>query len=293
MNPGRRVRRPVTLEGVGLFTGAPARLVIGPAEWGSGVRFRRADVPGAPAIPARVAHVAKPGQGPLAKLPSRNTCLLAPDHPGAFVLTIEHLMSALAALGVWDAAVELFGPEVPIADGSALPFVEALLGTGLEEGLGPEPMPVRTPVRLEAGAAWIEAAPGSGACRFEYRLDYGPGAPIAAGSAAWDLGTPDPRGDYRAGIAPARTFCLRAEAEAMRAAGLFGHLTPRDMLVIGDDGVPIENAYRFAGEPASHKLLDLIGDLALAGRPIAGTVVCARGGHQLTHDLVRAMAGVG
>jgi UDP-3-O-acyl-N-acetylglucosamine deacetylase len=145
-------------------------------------------------------------------------------------------------------------------------------------------------VVVERGGARIVAGPRTGAgCLFRYELDYGPAAPIAAQSASWDSGTPDAAEVYEREVAPARTFCTEAEARAFRAAGLFGDRSPRDMLVIGEEG-PIDNAYRFENEPARHKLLDLIGDLALVGRPLHGEVVAMRSGHALNHELAAALA---
>ena len=225
-----------------------------------------------------------PAHPAFAQMPPRNTGL---ERDGVVVHTVEHILAALAGLGITDAAAVIEGDEVPIGDGSSLLFAEPILDAGVRRlgGEPAEPIRVREMIRVERGDASITIEPCD-RVELVYRLDYGAGSPIPPGEAAWD-GTPD---TFARTIAPARTFCLQAEAEAMHAMGLFEHLTPRDMLVFGADG-PIENELRFPDEPTRHKLLDLIGDLALAGRPILGRVVAEKSGHALTHEAVRRLLG--
>lgn len=284
----RTLSKPAEFRGKGLFSGVPARLLVQPSLPGKGVRFRRLDSHAhAGQIPAHVRHLSTQPMHTCMPdgLAPRNSTLATSD--GAFA-TIEHVLSALAGLGITDALLELAGPEVPILDGSARPFVEGLLGAGLaplDAPPGAITLPRPVEVRDERGGfvrATPRPSPGFGAT---YELDFGPGSPLPASRASWD-GTPD---DYISSVAPARTFCLEGEALAMRRAGLFPHLTPADMLVIGADSRPIDNALRFPDEPARHKLLDLIGDLSLLGAPLQGDVHASRSGHALTHALVRAI----
>lgn len=298
MSAGRTPARPAEARGAGLFSGRPATVRFLPAAPGEGVTFRRTDLNGHPAIPARIdALCPDPARAGLpAALRARNTILASPAHPAALVLTTEHALSALAGLGVTDTVVELDGPELPIGDGSAAPFVEALLAAGLASHDGaPEPLVLDRDLTADdpASGASISASPRSEpGCEFVYELDYGPGAPIPAQRASIVL-TPGEDGEaYARDVAPARTFCLAAEAQAMRAMGLFADLSPRDMLVLGPDG-PIDNALRFENEPARHKLLDLIGDLALVGRPLRARIVARRSGHALNHALARLLAALG
>ena len=123
---------------------------------------------------------------------------------------------------------------------------------------------------------------------YSYELDYGPGAPVQAATVSWA----GDAGDFLARVAPARTFSLAREVEQMHALGLFTGFTPADLLVIGDDGNAIDNELHSADEPALHKLLDLIGDLALAtgGRPLHAKVAAVRTGHRMHHDAARAIA---
>jgi len=280
--PRRTLARDASVSGVGLFTAAPAHCTIRPAEPGSGVSFRRLDAPDTPPFPALRASLSDVPVHPAFRAIDPRCTTLGP--PGAEVATAEHLLSALAGLGVTDALVEVRGPELPILDGSAAPFVRAILDAGLRDAdPPPAPITLRAPVVVEDRGATITAEPAD-AFSASYALDYGPGAPIPPQRAAWS-GNP---AAYAEQIAPARTFCLRAEAEAMRAAGLFAHLTTRDMLVLDASG-PIDNALRFPDEPARHKLLDLIGDLALLGRPLLARVHAGRSGHALTHRLTAAI----
>jgi len=145
-----------------------------------------------------------------------------------------------------------------------------------------EPIRLVQTIYIEDSDASITVEP-SDEPHYRYELDYGDG-PIEAAAVAWS----GDRASFMERIAPARTFCLKREADAMSQAGLFAHLSPRDMLVIDENG-PIANEYRFGDECAYHKLLDLIGDLALVGRPLIARVSAVRSGHALAHRAARAI----
>jgi UDP-3-O-acyl-N-acetylglucosamine deacetylase len=281
----RTLAAPVRVEGTGLFTGAPASVEFGPAPPGGaegivlesgGERFAVSVW----RIDERPAHPA------FAQMPPRSTALSAsPD--AAPVHTVEHALAALSGLAVTDAVVRIDGGELPIGDGSAELFTTPLAEAGFVELPGAiEPVVLDEPIVVEERGASVRLEPAE-SCSFEYRLDYGPGAPVPAGVAAWD-GSPDA---FARGIAPARTFCLQQEAEALHAMGLFRSLTPRDMLVFGAGG-PIDNELRFPDEPARHKLLDMVGDLALVGRPIRARIVGERSGHALNREAARRVAAL-
>lgn len=273
--PQHTLSRSVERTGVGLFTGAQTRMRLLPGEEDRGIVFRRVDLSGAPEIPARVDHVdaARP----------RRTVLASGD---ASVETVEHCLSALAALGIDNAVVEVNGPEIPAFDGSALPIVEAIHDAGIDAQTAPrEVVVIDEPIVVRDGEAVVSALPIEGDTpEYVYMLDYGEGSPIARQSKAVSLDA----ASFETEVAPARTFSTRREAEFARSNGLFTHLEPKDMLVIDDAG-PIDNAYRFDDEPARHKLLDLIGDLALVGKPLRGRFVSARSGHTLNHKLASAI----
>lgn len=290
----RTVSGPVTFEGVGLFSPLHTRIEVRPAPAGTGVVFHRIDLPGQPQIPARVGHVAT--------APRKTVLVARPGDAasGVGVHTVEHLLSGMVGVGLTDAYVEVAGAEIPMLDGSAEPFARGLLQAGLVPAQGSvngscAPIVVTRPVRVERGNAWAEAVPlnpGEPARLVaEYRLDYGPGAPMAAQRATFvlDYGSPDAAA-YLREIAPARTFATLDEALAMRQAGMFSHLREGDTLVIGPQG-PVGGPYRLPDEPARHKLLDLLGDLALAGRPIFARVTASQSGHALNHELAAALAG--
>jgi len=270
----RTLAAPTKISGRGLFTGQSVTATIYPAEPDAGIAFRRADLPASEPIPAHVDRVvSRP----------RRTCLQLGD---ATVETVEHCLSSLAGMGVDNALVEVDGPELPAGDGSAMPFVTAIENAGLVDQDAPRrPLVVLEPITIREGEAMIAAFPNGGAgLDVLYDLDYGPASVLGRQIHAFTL---EP-GPYAEKIAPARTFSTLADAEKLRSAGLFTHLTPKEMLVIGEAG-PIDNAFRFEDEPVRHKLLDLIGDLALVGRPVHGRVVASRSGHHLNQRMARAL----
>jgi UDP-3-O-[3-hydroxymyristoyl] N-acetylglucosamine deacetylase/3-hydroxyacyl-[acyl-carrier-protein] dehydratase len=306
----RTLAREASVQGVGLFTAKACVATLRPAEPDTGIVFRRSDLPGQPTTAARIENVVdRP----------RRTALRATGAPSdsteALVETVEHVLSALAGLGVDNALIDLDGPEVPIGDGSAKPFVDAIQQAGIvEQDVRRRPLVVSEPVTVRAAAgpdgeeSILVALPtGSDSLELLYDLDYGEGTPIGRQVAAFTLsvgGGPSPASDpahpgvlangaiastsYARTIAPARTFAMLSEAEAMRARGLFTHLKPADMLVLGPKG-PVDNTLRFPDEPVRHKVLDLLGDLYLAGRPIVGRIIASRSGHALNQQLVRAL----
>lgn len=303
--PRRVVARAVELAGPGLFNAAAMHLLIaapsspGGAPRGAGLCFRRADAPGQPVIPALAQRVVQ--------RPRRT--VLAPDAAhaaqGLPIETVEHLLSAAAGVGLTDADLLVNGAEVPMLDGSALPFARALLEAGLARHEG-DPPPTPPPVRLRAEVRLEEHGPSNAGppavvvaqpwhepeLVLTYNLDYGPGSPIPAQSFTWVHRwlAPDAAG-YLKEVAPARTFATAAEADRFRAQGLFGHLRPGEALVIDHSG-PVGTSLRFPDEPARHKVLDMLGDLALAGRPIFARVTATRAGHALNQRLAAALAAL-
>ncbi|MEQ9460816.1 MAG: UDP-3-O-acyl-N-acetylglucosamine deacetylase [Phycisphaeraceae bacterium] len=269
--PRKTIARPARLEGVGLFSSTPVRLTFCPDAAGAGVRFVRVDA-SQTLISARVEYAIDQ--------PRRTT--LAVD--GVMVETVEHVLSAVVGLGITDLRIEMDAPEVPALDGSAAGFVEALVQagvTGLEGEV--EPLVIRERVRLEGGGGEVVCEPEDQAGTvFSYELDYRPHPFLGRSVASYQAGVED----YATEVAPARTFVLEEEAKALRDQGLGKHLTPESLLVVGDSGPLGPNRLRFEDEPARHKLLDLIGDLSLVGRPLVGRITARKSGHALN----RAMA---
>lgn len=283
------------MEGLGLFTGMRTRVTIGPSGSEAGIIFRRVDLaPGAspwsaPSVRATIGNVVSE---------QRRTVLQSDPMVGGEcrVETVEHVLSALAGLGITDALIDVEGPEVPIGDGSALPFIEALAraGTLVLGQLDADPMYITHPLTVTERGGQVDALPldgGVDGCEYTYRLDYGPDSPIPPQEASFFLPWSGDAKAYIELVAPARTFSTLAEAQMMRKLGMFTQFTPRDLLVIGPNG-PIDNALRFPNEPARHKLLDMMGDLSLSGRPIIGRVVATRSGHALNHEMARALASL-
>ena len=190
--------------------------------------------------------------------------------------------------------------EMPGGDGSSAPFVEAIDEVGfVDQAAVAEPLVVTRPLRCGDETSWIEARPPIGdRLTIEYRLDYGAGSAVGRQWLVVELDEPT----FRFEVSPARTFVLESEAKALIAQGLGGHVTPRDLLIFRDDvepgqqetdehGVcqPIDNPLRYADECVRHKILDVVGDLALAGRPVIGHIVAFCSGHRLNGDLVEAL----
>jgi len=265
------------LSGRGLFTGFPVTLRFKPAPPGTGITFVRTDQGEPVCIPARLENLSKR---------ARRTSL---RNGTAAIETIEHCLAAARGLEIDNLIVELDNAEVPAVDGSALPFVEALqqAGSAVQE-IEREILAITEPVRVSEGDTELVAWPGD-PDRLEiiYELDYGPGSSIGHQIHHFRL-APE---DFARDIAPSRTFVLEEEARQLQAAGLGIHLTYADLLVIGRDG-PIENRYRYDDECVRHKILDLVGDLMLAGCFVCGKIYARKSGHHLNHELIRRLCEI-
>lgn len=250
-------------------------MTFSPAEPGSGITFVREYEGKTATIPATVHNVLKR---------PRRTCL---RNGTLMVETIEHCMAALSGLGIDNATVRVAGTsvgEIPGGDGSSRPFVEAIQSAGIvEQEAELEPLIVKHPVQVSDAEATLVALPGP-TDRLEIIYDFEAPAPVGRQVFAFALGGED----FVTQVAPARTFVFEREAAEMQARGMGRHLTPRDLLVISAAG-PIENEFRFADECARHKVLDLIGDLYLVGRPVYGRIVAHKSGHSLNHLLARRL----
>ncbi|TWT90631.1 UDP-3-O-[3-hydroxymyristoyl] N-acetylglucosamine deacetylase [Pseudobythopirellula maris] len=264
--------------GRGYWSGAECRVEFRPAPPNHGVVFVRDDLPGAPRIAVR----------PESRRPMARRTVLAERGPegGAEVAMVEHVLAALSGQQIDNCEVGVTAAEMPGCDGSAAPFVLALAAAGLQvQAAVADTLVVRRPIRCGDDHVWIEARPpiGSG-LSIEYRLDYGAGSAIAR---QWRVEEITPQA-FQSEIAPARTFLLSEEADAMVEQGVGAHVTPQDLLIFGAEG-PIENTLRYEDECVRHKILDVVGDLALAGRPIAGHIVACCSGHRLNGDLVETL----
>lgn len=270
----RTLAATASISGVGYWSGRKVRVEFRPAEENAGVVFVRRDLPGKPRIPASVRS--------RVEIPLR-TALAAGD---ASVEMIEHMMSALSGMQIDNCEIWVDAPEMPACDGSSLPFVEALDAAGVvEQSALRDRKIIDQVIRCGTGESWIEARPcHSGKLIVQYDLDYGSGSPIGRQSLEISL---SPR-HFRKNLAPSRTFLTEAEAHALQSQGLGVNATAKDLLVFGSQGL-IDNELRFPDECVRHKLVDMVGDLALTGCDLIGRIVAFRSGHRLNAELVRAL----
>ncbi|NQU23086.1 MAG: UDP-3-O-[3-hydroxymyristoyl] N-acetylglucosamine deacetylase [Candidatus Nealsonbacteria bacterium] len=270
----RTIGRPASIEGIGYWSGHDVRVEFCPADPDTGIVFVRTDLKDRPRIPATIEN--------RTETPLRTT-LQCGD---AGVDMIEHVMASLAGLQVDNCEVRVDRQEMPGCDGSSLPMVEALDAAGLVEQDAPrEQRIVRETVRLGDRKSWIEISPSASAeTILQCKLDYGRDTAIGRQKFCLAL-SPE---TFRRELAPSRTFLLEHEAAALRDQGLGQRATFQDLLVFGPDG-PIDNRLRFPDECVRHKLLDMVGDLALAGCDLIGRFVAYRGGHRLNAEAVRAI----
>ena len=267
MRQEQTIRTPVECRGVGLHSGAPVQLRILPAPAGSGVVFRRVDLDGfeVEAVSRNVARV------------SYATSLMK---KGVFISTTEHLLSAFIGCGIDNAIVELDNLELPILDGSARPFVEAIRKAGIRKQRRPRTyLRIRRELELREGDKFIAVYPAD-SYSVAYTINF-PHPLIGKETFSVDLSD----GNYLREIAPARTFGSRQDEQALRNMGLIRGASPENCVVLTREG--LENPpLRFDDEFVRHKILDLIGDLALVGKQILGNVVADRAGHAMHTALV-------
>lgn len=270
------IKASVTFDGVGLHSGAPARMVLRPAPADHGIRFQRVDIAlGDTLVPARWDFVERTA-----------LCTRLVNAAGVSVSTVEHIMAALAGCGVHNALIEINGPEVPIMDGSSADFLREIMAVGIRRLTTPvRAFEVLKPVTVETPDATATLLPCD-RLKIEFNIEFAEEG-IGQQSRSLDLRN----GAFARELCDSRTFCRRVDVENMQSNGL----------ALG--GVPGENAVVFDGpnvqagdlglrhtdEPVRHKMLDALGDLALAGGPILGHYIGDKAGHSLTNTLLRAL----
>ena len=276
MSRQRTIRRAVSVEGLGLFSGEPSSLRFVPAPVDTGVVFVRTAEGAEPVhIPCRIDNVSKR---------TRRTSLV---NGSATVETVEHVLAAVSGMQIDNLIVEVSEDETPSTDGSSRSFVEALTEAGAEEqDAETKPYIISEPATVSDGSSTLTALPGPTDCLdILYDLDYSDVPSVGRQVFSFRLGVDD----FVTEIAPARTFLLEAEAKEFQSRGMGGHLTAKDIVVMGEDG-PIDNELRFDNEHVRHKICDLIGDLSTLGMPLRGRIVACKSGHELNHALVRRLA---
>jgi UDP-3-O-[3-hydroxymyristoyl] N-acetylglucosamine deacetylase len=266
------LRRDILLAGRGAHGDQPARLRLSPAAADAGVVFLRADAEGAALIDAHWSRVA---------------CTILRTQiagAGVSVSTVEHLLATLAALGVDNALIELDGPEIPAMDGSARAFVEAIDEAGLSTLEAPRrALRVMKPVRVSDGAGWAEIAPAEMGLSLDVEIAFA--SPIGRQRRTLSL-TPE---SFRRELAGARSFGFLRDAERLWREGLALGASLDNSLVFDGERALNPQGQRFADECVRHKMLDAVGDLALAGAPLLGAFRSHRGGHALNFALVKAL----
>lgn len=268
------LRSAATFTGFGLHSGVAVRMVVKPASANYGIWFRRTDAAAFGAmIAARWDCV----------VPSR-LCTQVSNAAGVRVSTIEHLMAALAGCGIHNALVEIDAAEVPILDGSAVSFVEGFLARGLRSQGSPiRAIKVLQTVEVREGDALARLEP-SDTLEMDFRIDFDD---VAIGRQRKEMSLAN--GAFVRELCDSRTFCRQIDVDAMRAKGLALGGNLHNAVVFEGDRVLSPGGLRHADEPVRHKMLDALGDLALAGGPMLARYTGVRAGHALTNQLLRAL----
>jgi UDP-3-O-[3-hydroxymyristoyl] N-acetylglucosamine deacetylase len=270
----KTVKKPITIVGKGLHGGQPATLVIHPASAGQGVWFRRTDVVDRDnLVPARYDFVN-----------DTRLCTCIANQAGTEISTIEHLMAALSGTGVHNALIEIDGPEVPIMDGSAEAFVQAILATGVQALDAPvQAIRVLRKVSLSLGDVEVSLAP-SDTLEIDFEIDFEDGA---IGEQAKQLTLAN--GAFVRELSDSRTFCRYRDVAHMKSIGLALGGGLENAIVVEGDAVLNPEGFRHADECVRHKMLDALGDLALAGMPVLARYHGVRAGHRATNLLLRKL----
>ncbi len=272
----RTIARSASVEGFGYWSGQEVRVEFRPAAPNAGIVFYLVTSDTEPPVRFPVDLSIREDRG-------LRTVLRQGEKR---VEMIEHVLAALSGLEIDNCEVWVNAEEMPGCDGSAAAFVDAIDSAGVvEHAAFTQPLVITKTIRCGNEEKWVEAQPSTrGLLSIEFHLDYGSGNAIGRQSFAAEV-SPE---EFRFELAPARTFLLRKEADFLVSQGKGTRVTHRDLLIFDDEG-PIDNPLRYPDECVRHKVLDVVGDLALAGRPIVGHIVAYRSGHQLNAALVEAL----
>jgi UDP-3-O-[3-hydroxymyristoyl] N-acetylglucosamine deacetylase/3-hydroxyacyl-[acyl-carrier-protein] dehydratase len=274
LKPQKTIKNDAKISGKGLFMGKDAKVVFKPAELDTGIVFIRTDIDETVRISAVAPNISKQ---------DRRTTI----QKGSITIdTVEHCLAAISALEIDNLIVEVAGPEMPAPDCSSAEYFKVLQKAQLVEQQGPrKELVIRQSISITSDDASIYALPyPDDALNITYDLDYTGHTGINRQLFSCRF-TPE---GFEKNLAPARTFLLEAEAKMFQAKGIGKHLSPKDLLVINSDG-PIKNSYRFPNECARHKIVDLIGDIALIGRALKGRIVAYKSGHDLNQRLAEKL----
>jgi UDP-3-O-[3-hydroxymyristoyl] N-acetylglucosamine deacetylase len=266
----------ISLEGIGVHSGSPVKVTLHPAQSHTGIVFRRTGLPGGAerSIPARREAVG-----------ATELCTVIGEPSGASVSTIEHLMAAFAGMAIDNAIVEIDGPEVPIMDGSSSMFVDAIDQVGVEQQRAARKViVVLKPVRFEHGKSWAELTPRARGFNVDVEIDF-PTPLIGRQRRSVDV-TPS---TFRNEISRARTFGFMKDVEYLWKKNLALGASLENTVALGDDRIINPEGLRFPDEFVRHKILDAIGDLALAGAPLQATYKAYIPGHKVNAMMLEAL----
>jgi UDP-3-O-[3-hydroxymyristoyl] N-acetylglucosamine deacetylase len=258
----------VSLEGIGVHSGSPVRLTLHPSESHTGVTFLRTGLPGGT---ERLIRARREAVG------ATELCTVIGEPSGASVSTIEHLMAALWGMGVDNVLVEIDGPEVPIMDGSSAFFVDAIDQAGVEELSSVRKfIKVLKPVRFTHGRSWAELTPRSSGFGLDVEIDF-PTPLIGRQRRTVDLTA----ANFRKDVSRARTFGFMKDVEFLWKKNLALGASLENTVALGDDRIINPEGLRYPDEFVRHKILDAVGDLALAGAPLQATYKAYCPGHKI------------
>ena len=264
--------KPIIFEGIGLHKGLKSKLSVLPAEIDFGICFKRIDVQtGDVSIPAVLNNVV-----------NSELCTRLENSDGISVSTIEHLMAALAGCGINNALLEIDGPEVPILDGSSLTFVKEILKSGIKlQNQSLKAVRILKTVEYKRDLAWAKFEPSANP-KMSFSIEFSDEA-IGSQSKTLDMSN----GSFVRELCDSRTFCRHSEVEAMRSKGLALGGNYENAVVVDGKNILSPGGLRHSDEPVRHKMLDALGDIALAGFPIIGHYIGYKAGHGITHGLLR------
>ncbi len=269
------LREQVTVSGIGVHSGLPVNLTLNPADADTGIVFSRTDAAG------REREV----RADYRAVTATELATVLGDESGVLCSTAEHILAALRGLGVDNVLVEIDGPEVPIMDGSAAPFVAAIDQAGIVSlSETRRYIKVLKPVRVAKGESFGELRPYESGFRLDIEIDF-PSVLIGRQSIALDL-TPE---NFRRDLSRARTFGFMKDVSALWSAGKALGASFENTLVLSENRILNAEGLRYQDEFVRHKALDAVGDLALAGAPIIGAYRSVRGGHRLNHAVLVAL----
>lgn len=266
------VSKPIVFEGIGLHTGLKSKLTIVPKNADFGICFRRTDIQSEDNfVPANWANIT-----------NSELCTCLSNSKGVSVSTVEHLMAALAGCGINNALIEIAGAEVPILDGSSVTFVKEILKAGIKlQKQSIRAVQILKPVGFEKDLAWAKFEP-SVSPKMSFSIEFSEQI-IGVQSKTLDLSN----GSFVRELCDSRTFCRYSEVEVMKSKGLALGGSYENAVVVDGKNVLSPGGLRYSDEPVRHKMLDALGDIALAGFPILGHYIGYRAGHAITHGLLK------